>query len=109
MARYKVILAILTAVVLSVPAASAQVSVGIENTRLVYGKYTYKDHYSAKLNVSVYSEKIQFQYLRGTLGYDTQVKNCHLGAEVFFGSPRCLWLRLPILKPGGEHSWFSDC
>lgn len=76
----------MTAVALSVPAASAQVSVGIENTRLVYGKYTYKDHYSAKLNVSVYSEKIQFQYLRGTLGYDTQVKNCHLGAEVFFGS-----------------------
>lgn len=60
--------------------------VGIENTRLLYGKYTYKNFLSAKLNVSVYSEKFGFQYIRGTIGYFTKIKNFNLSGEYFFGS-----------------------
>ncbi|MDE6269558.1 MAG: hypothetical protein K2M12_01720, partial [Muribaculaceae bacterium] len=46
----------------------------------------YKDHYTAKLNVSVYSEKFGFQYARGTVGYRTKVSAVTLCGEYFFGS-----------------------
>ena len=60
--------------------------VGIENTRLVYGQYTFKNHYFAKLNVSVYSEKLGFQYTRGTLGYTTNVAWLNLSGGYFLGT-----------------------
>lgn len=63
-----------------------QWSVGIENTRLVYGKYIYNSHLTAKLDVSVYSEKIGFQYARATVGYQTRLKFLEIFGEGFFGS-----------------------
>lgn len=65
---------------------TSKFEVGIENTRLLYGKYIYKDHLTAKLNVSVYSEKLGYQYIRGTIGYQTKIKNFNLSGEYFFGS-----------------------
>lgn len=64
----------------------SQFSVGIDNTRLIYGKYTYKNHLSAKLNVSAYSEKISFQYVRGTIGYKNSLKCFNFEGSYFFGS-----------------------
>ena len=61
-------------------------AVGIDNTRLIYGKYSYKDHLSAKLNISVYSEKISFQYIRATVGYRTSIKRLNLEAAYFWGN-----------------------
>lgn len=64
----------------------SQFEVGIENTRLVFGKYTYNNHITAKLNVSLYSEKISLQYIRGTVGYKTGFNFVNLSGEYFFGS-----------------------
>lgn len=63
-----------------------QFEVGIENTRLVYGRYIYDNHLTAKLDVSVYSEKLGFQYARATVGYQTRLKFLDLFGEGFFGS-----------------------
>ena len=65
---------------------TSQFAVGIENTRLVYGQYTYKNHLIAKLNVSVYSEPLVYQYLRASIGYKTRFKNFGIHGEYFFGS-----------------------
>lgn len=62
------------------------IEVGIENTRLVYGQYIFRNHYFAKLNVSVYSEKLGFQYTRGTLGYRTSVSCLNLSGGCFVGT-----------------------
>lgn len=61
-------------------------SVGIENNRLIFGQYTYKDHFTAKLNVSAYSEKLPFQYVRATIGYKTNLNLLLLEGKYFFGS-----------------------
>lgn len=63
-----------------------QFGVGIENTRLVYGKYIYNNHLTAKLDISVYSERFSLQYARGTVGYQTKIKMFDLSGEAFFGS-----------------------
>lgn len=64
----------------------SQFAVGIENTRLVYGKYTYNEHLTVKLNLSAYSEKIAYQYVRATVGYRTTVSNLNLEGSGFWGS-----------------------
>lgn len=61
-------------------------SVGIENNRLIFGQYTYKNHFIAKLNVSAYSEKLSYQYLRATIGYKTRLNLLNLEGNYFFGS-----------------------
>lgn len=61
-------------------------AVGIDNTRLIYGKFTYKNQLSVKLNVSAYSEKISFQYVRGTVGYKIPIKCFNIEGSYFFGS-----------------------
>ena len=61
-------------------------SVGIENTRHIYGQFTLKEHYTAKLNVSAYSEKIGYQYARATVGYKTSISMLNVAGECFFGS-----------------------
>lgn len=65
---------------------TSQFEVGIENSRLIYGKYIYKDFLSAKLNVSVYSENIKWQYVRVTLGYHKKLKMFNIVGDLFFGS-----------------------
>ncbi|MCH5246396.1 MAG: hypothetical protein J1E84_08020 [Muribaculaceae bacterium] len=61
-------------------------SVGIENTRFVYGQYIYKQHLITKLDISVYSEKLGFQYARGTIGYQRSFAMVNLRGEYIFGS-----------------------
>lgn len=65
---------------------TSQFSVGIENNRLVFGEYTYKNHFTGRLHVSVYSEKLGFQYVRATLGYKTTLKILDLSGNMFYGS-----------------------
>lgn len=80
---------ILSLVSVSLSAKEIKVSkfaAGIENTRLLFGQYTYKNHYTAKLNCSVYSEKFGYQYMRGTIGYQTKIKFLNLTGDFFFGS-----------------------
>lgn len=64
----------------------SQFSVGIENNRLIYGEYTYKNHLTGRLHVSVYSEKLGFQYVRATLGYKTSIKMIGISGNLFYGS-----------------------
>lgn len=61
-------------------------AVGIENNRLFWGEYIYKDHFTARLNVSAYSEKLGYQYVRGTIGYRTGLKMFNLQGSLFYGS-----------------------
>ena len=65
---------------------TSKFSVGIENNRLVFGEYTYKKHFTARLNVSVYSEKLGYQYVRAALGYKTSFKMLAVSGKLFYGS-----------------------
>ena len=49
--------------------SEAQLSIGFRDNRYIYGEYEIKDRFSVKLEHSVYSEKIECQYLRGYFGY----------------------------------------
>lgn len=64
----------------------SEFSVGIENNRLVFGEYTYKNHFTGRLHISVYSEKFGFQYVRATLGYKTTIKLLDISGNLFYGS-----------------------
>lgn len=64
----------------------SQFSVGIENNRLIFGEYTYKNHFTGRLNVSVYSEKLGFQYIRASIGYKTAIKMLDISGNLFYGS-----------------------
>ena len=66
--------------------SKAQFSVGIENTRLVYGQFTLKKHYFTKINVSVYSENISSQYARLSLGYLNEFKMFKFNGQFQYGS-----------------------
>lgn len=68
-------------------AACAQISVGIRNNRFVNVSFLYKDHYSARLEQSIFSEKFGLQYMRGYLGYKTPIgKMLELSGTAYFGA-----------------------
>lgn len=64
----------------------AQFAVGIRDNRFVYGEYTYKGHYQARIEESVFSEKMGYQYLRGYLGYLGNNYGIKYSVEGYFGS-----------------------
>ncbi len=67
--------------------ASAQFGAGMRDNRYVYGDYCFLNHWVIKLEQSIYSEKIGYQYLRGYFGYQNHVKEFSYKAEAYFGSP----------------------
>ena len=64
----------------------AQISVGFSDNRFAYGAYTYKNHYVAALEQSIFSEKLGYQYLRGYVGYKGNSKLFNYSAFGYFGS-----------------------
>lgn len=67
--------------------AFGQISVGIRNNRFINATFLYKDHYSARLEQSIFSEKFGYQYMRGYLGYQTTFGNVlQLFGTAYFGS-----------------------
>lgn len=78
---------LLTFLLLSIATlASAQISVGMRDNRFIYGAYTYKGHYVATLEQSVFSEKMGYQYMRGYAGYRGEAKIFNYSAVGYFGS-----------------------
>lgn len=73
------------AVMLPMP-GEAQFSVGLRDTRYIYGQYTLHQHFFGRIEQSIYSESIGYQYMRGYLGYKTHVRNWGLMANGYFGS-----------------------
>lgn len=65
---------------------SAQISIGLRETRFPWIQYTYKDCLSARLEQSVYAEKLKFQYVRLYIGYSHRFDWLTLKAEPYFGS-----------------------
>lgn len=80
--RYLITILLLTISIV----ACAQISVGFRDNRFAYGAYTYKDHYMAALEQSVFSEKLGYQYLRGYVGYKGESKIFEYSAFGYFGS-----------------------
>lgn len=66
--------------------ASAQVSVGIRNNRFINVTYTFREHYQAILEESVFSESLGLQYLRGYVGYITEEGIFNIKGLAYFGS-----------------------
>ena len=78
-------LTILTISIMSVQ-AFAQISVGIRNNRFINIQFLYKDHYSVKLEQSVFAESFGLQYMRGYAAYRTSIKNFDLKGSAYFGA-----------------------
>lgn len=71
---------------LSTVSAFSQISVGVKNNRYVYGEYLLKNHYEAGIEVSVFSEKLGFQYARGRVGYTNSFGNFSADGKAYYGS-----------------------
>lgn len=63
----------------------AQVGVGLRDTRYVNVSYRYKQHWTAKLEHSIYSEKFSHQYLRLSFGWEKSFGFVSLQVEPYFG------------------------
>lgn len=49
-------------------AAFCQFGVGVRDSRFIYGDFTFRRHWTVKLEESVFPEKIGLQYLRAYAG-----------------------------------------
>lgn len=65
--------------------AYSRIGVGVRNNRYVYGEYLHKDHYEAGIEVSVFSEKLGFQYVRGRVGYVSDFGNFSVDGKAYYG------------------------
>lgn len=78
---------ILTAILLLTAfQASAQFGVGMRDTRFIFGDFTFLRHYEVKLEHSIFSENIAFQYLRGYASYKGDWKDLEYKGSLYFGS-----------------------
>lgn len=64
----------------------AQVSVGLRDSRYACIGYILKDCYNFRVEHSLYSSKIGYQYVRCYLGYRTVLKNFFLKTDCYFGT-----------------------
>lgn len=78
---------ILSLLVLTSIDSNAQFGVGIRDNRYIYGDFCFLNHWVIKLEQSVYSEKIGYQYVRGYCGYKGQLQNFSYKVQAYFGSP----------------------
>lgn len=66
--------------------AFCQFGVGIRDNRFIYGDFTFCKNYEVKLEHSVFSEKIGYQYLRAYAGYKGSWKTLDYKALAYFGA-----------------------
>ena len=66
--------------------AFAQFGIGIRNSRYAYVDYRFKNHWDAAVDISVFSEKLGFQYAKGSLGYHNSFKNLSYEGNCYYGS-----------------------
>lgn len=67
-------------------AAQISISAGGRDNRFIYGELTYRNHWHAKLEESLFAEKIGYQYLRGYAGYTGTWRMIDYGGSLYFGS-----------------------
>lgn len=79
------ILTILTIAIIAFQAC-AQISVGIRNNRFIDVSYLYKDHYSLKIEQSIFAESFGLQYMRGYAAYQTTLGCFDIKGSAYFGS-----------------------
>jgi uncharacterized membrane protein len=65
--------------------ATAQVTVGLRDSRYVYADYEFKNHIDIKLEHSIYSEKFKFQLIKLYAGYNNSYKSLTYGGDAFYG------------------------
>lgn len=65
--------------------AQAQIGLGLRDSRYVNINYRYRDCWTAKLEQSVYSEKMGYQYFRIYAGYERTLGIFTVKAEPYFG------------------------
>lgn len=70
---------------MATPDASAQLSLGLRDTRYVNVAYTFASSWTARFEQSVYSEKPKYQYFRLYFGYSRNVGPVRLSATPFYG------------------------
>lgn len=81
----KRILILLLVFVAVTAVASAQIGIGLRDTRYVNVSYLYKRHWTAKLEHSIYAEKFTCQYLRLYLGWQKTFGIVDVCVEPYFG------------------------
>lgn len=67
-------------------AAFCQFGVGVRDSRFIYGDFTFRRHWTVKLEESVFPEKIGLQYLRAYAGYKGDWKSLDYDAQAYFGA-----------------------
>lgn len=65
--------------------ASAQIGIGLRDTRYVNISYRYKQAWTAKLEHSVYAEKMAYQYVRLYIGWEREFGMVGVNVEPYFG------------------------
>lgn len=65
----------------------AQISIGLRDTRFAYISYTLDHRYEFKLENSLYSAQLAFQYARATAGYLGKIgEDADYGISAYYGS-----------------------
>lgn len=79
--------ALLILAALCLPQASGRVGVGVgvRDTRHVFASLTVKDHYMFKVEESVYSEQMRYQYFRLSAGYGLTLSDVSFSVMPFYG------------------------
>ncbi len=62
--------------------SSSEFSVGLRNTRYIYGGYKFCDNFKVEINHSLFSEKIGYQAVGAKFGYSRTLSKFDLGASV---------------------------
>lgn len=73
-------------ILISAFSSSAQVAIGLHNTRFADISYTLKNHYTFQLSHSLYSEKPAFQEIRFTFGYRNSYQSLQYHGAVYGAS-----------------------
>lgn len=81
----KIIVALLCLVILPL-SIEAQIRIGVRDNKFVGVSYTYDDTWGAKLEESVFSENLPYQYVRGYLSYGHRWKFAEINLSPYWGT-----------------------
>ncbi|MCU6768970.1 hypothetical protein OCV73_08445 [Barnesiella propionica] len=87
MKRIKIIIfsLIITSCTVQLQAQKHEFSLGLRENQFVFFSYTLDNEWKAKIEHSVFIEKMGFQYIRATVGYGRQIKNFNVSLDPYFG------------------------
>lgn len=74
--------------ILSYATSFAQIGIGLRDSKFAHISYSFKNHYSIKIEHSIFSGKIETQYIRGIFSSNYLITDkIHFMGEVYYGTP----------------------